>query len=364
MSLTVFTPCFPRFNGDYHGVFVKELCDNLHMDVGLSVLAPRSKTLGVLNTDYTVQRFPYLPSTSLETLPEETMKGAPASRLTQLPFYMWGANQALRKIKPIIIHTHLAIPLGVLSSIHNSPSVITCHGSDLTLPLQNQIYQPFTKFALRKADKVITVSRYLQRIAEKICQNKVETIYLGVDPVKFKPAMEPKTLTIGTLGRLVEQKNIIDLLEATKNLQKQYDFTLKIGGDGPARMKLQYMANELDVKFDFNGVISNPVAFLQSLDIFVLCSTAEGLSISLQEAMSCKVTPVAADNCGCNELIVHKENGYLYEPRNIKDLEEKLEQAIHVRLGVKARKTILEHFNSTVNAKQYLEVYKELGHRF
>lgn len=365
MSITVLTPCFPRFNGDFHGVFVKELCDNLSKEVDLNVLAPRTKTLDTLSTHYSVERFPYLPKQWMENLPEATMKGVSITRLLELPFYMLGAQRALNKQSPSLVHSHLAIPLGILGALNQKPSVLTCHGSDLTLPLKEKRYLPFTKLALQKTSKVIPVSKYLEQIALKLgaSPEKTRTIYLGVDPDRFTPR-QTRHLTIGTLGRLVPQKNIEDFLHAACNLEKKYDFTLRIGGEGASRGYLETIASKLDLKVEFTGAILDPVAFHQSLDIFVLCSTSEGLSISLQEAMSCGVTPVAVNTCGCPELITNRLNGYMYEPRNIQDLTSKLEEAIHTRLGDKARRTIKHRFNSKENSKQYLEIYQELGHRF
>ncbi len=78
----------------------------------------------------------------------------------------------------------------------------------------------------------------------------------------------------------------------------------------------------------------------------------------------CGVTPVAVDACGCDELITDEENGYLYHPRDTSDLVRRLEQAIDLNLGAKARRTIQHKFDSKKNSKQYLRVYQEIGHRF
>ena len=131
------------------------------------------------------------------------------------------------------------------------------------------------------------------------------------------------------------------------------------------RCYLEEYASRVGMKsYDFCGVVTDPVRFHQFLDVFVLCSTREGLSLSLQEAMSCGVVPVAVNACGCNELVNPGGNGFLFKPRDVEELAVKLEQAIDSRLGSKARDTIIRVFNSKTNAKKYLPVYQELGHRF
>jgi glycosyltransferase involved in cell wall biosynthesis len=367
LKVTVLTPCFPRFEVDYHGVFVKELCDNLSDHVPLSVLAPRSKTLGQFQTSYPVERFPYLPRQGWENLPEATMKDAPVTRLMELPFYIWAAHRSLRNTDSSLVHAHLAIPLGFVASLTDKPYLVTCHGSDLTLPMDRKRYLPLTWQALRKASKVVTVSRYLEALAWKLGANpeKTETIYLGVDTQRFTPRKKNGPVTIGTLGRLVPSKNIEDLIDATKLLQSRYDFHLKIGGDGPLRCHLEEYASSAGLdSYEFTGVVSDPVNFHQSLDVFVLCSTREGLSLSLQEAMSCGVVPVAVDACGCDELIERGVNGFLFEPGNVDELAQKLEDAIHSNLGARARQTMTDGFDSKKGAGKYIELYEELGHRF
>jgi len=368
MRVLVFTPSFPRFKGDFHGGFIKSLCDVLSEHVDIQVLAPRTKTMGLYTVRYPVHRFPYLPSPRMEYIAESTMKGAPGVNLAGLPAYLASALFHLLVSDADLIHTHLAIPLGILALLSRIPQVITCHGSDLTYPIDNPVYLPFTRAALRKTGLVVTVSRFLEALAVKLGANqqKVRTIYLGVDPIKFRPRKRSGSLTIGTLGRLVPHKRVWDLIMAARELERTHDVHLRIGGDGPSRRNLESLAEKVGLgSCEFTRVVTDPVEFLQSLDVFALCSSREGLSISLQEAMSCGVVPVAVDGCGCDELITHRENGFLFRTGDVADLASKLRLACDsASLGKKARETILRDFDSRKNASQYLDVYRELGHRF
>jgi glycosyltransferase involved in cell wall biosynthesis len=368
MRVLVFTPSFPRFKGDFHGGFIKSLCDVLSEHVEIQVLAPRTRTMQKYAVDYPVRRFPYLPSKRMEYVAESTMKDAPAINLAGLPAYLVSALCHLLSSDADLIHTHLAIPLGILALLSRVPQVITCHGSDLTYPIDNPQYLPFTRLALRKTGLVVTVSRYLEALAVKLGadQRKVRTIYLGVDPGKFRSRKTSGPLTIGTLGRLVPPKRVRDLILAVKGLGRTHDVHLRIGGDGPSRRCLESLAERVGLEsYEFTGTVTDPVAFHQSLDVFALCSSREGLSISLQEAMSCGVVPVAVDGCGCGELITPGENGFLFRTGDVADLILKLRLACgSASLGSEARETILRDFDSRKNAFQYLDVYHELGHRF
>lgn len=375
-GVLVVTPCYPRFPGDFNGGFVRDLCVRLSSrGFGLTVLAPRSRTMGAQEAPYPVRRFPYLPLTWAETLPEETMKGAPIGRLAQLPPYMASAILHASCGEPALIHSHLAIPLGFAASLApvKAPRIVTCHGSDCTLPFDNPAYLPFTRHALRRADAVVAVSRYVEGLARRLGARNTETIYLGVDTGIFKPpadrrALREKTgipedaLVVGTLGRLVPQKGIHELIEAAVTVSGKLDAVFLIGGDGPARKSLMEIALKAGLRnLLFTGAIHDAPSFLGLLDVFTLTSSREGLSLSLQEAMASGCTPVAAHGHGSDEVIRDGVNGFLYPPGDTPSLAAKIIEASEARLGGDARATIVEHFDAEAGADRYAELYNRLA---
>ncbi|MCW4049668.1 MAG: glycosyltransferase family 4 protein [Candidatus Bathyarchaeota archaeon] len=366
MKVTVVTPSYPRYTGDYHGSFIQAQCQRLSRHVELTVLAPRSRTMQKFHEAYPVFRFPYMPTKRMELVAERTMKDAPIPYLLQLPPYLLSAYLHSVKLNGDIIHTHLAIPLGVLMA-HNprkTPQIITCHGSDCTLPLKNPIYLPFTRHALRKADRVITVSEYIRDIAIRLGAEpeKTRTIYIGVDVNRFRPVRRRNhAVTLGTLGRLVPEKNIEDILHAVKRLEDSLDLELIIGGDGPHRSELTRTAKRLGLQnIRFLGRVHDAKSFHRRCDVFILASTSEGLSISLQEAMASGSVPVAVNGYGCDEVVSDNVNGYLYEPRNVNELTNKIRNAVqNLGLGKTARETIVRDFDIDKNTVKLLEVYNE-----
>ena len=364
--VTVLTPSFLRYTSDYHGIFIKTLCDELSKHVNLEILAPRTKTLKPPTLPYPVKRFPYMPSKKMEYIAEATMKNAPRITLAALPAYLTSAYIHIISANSDLIHTHLAIPLGFLAA-HNpkkTPQLITCHGSDITYPIEKPYYRGFTRKTLRKADRIATVSEYIRRLAIKqgAKPQKTKTIYLGIDVDRFKPSKKTTFITIGTLGRLVPEKRIDTILYAAKGLQEKMDFTLRIGGDGPDQPRLMRLSNKLQLNAEFTGRVIDSVAFHQSLDVFVHASSREGLSISLQEAMACGVKPVAVKAHSTREIIEDGVNGYLFNSDNQGKMVEKIQQAINNReMAMKARETIIQRFNSKKATEKYLELYNELG---
>ena len=332
----------------------------------MEVIAPRTRTMDTLNLTYPVRRFPYMPMRQMEYIAEATMKNAPLSTLATLPPYLASAYMSIISSDVQLIHTHLAIPLGFLASLNprKTPQLITCHGSDISYPMEKPIYRAFTGYALRKADRIVAVSDYVKQLILQMGADpsKTETIYLGVDVERFKPDNKGNELTIGTLGRLVPEKKIEDLLYATKEIDGKIDFKLRIGGDGPDQARLMKIAEMLELDVDFTGRVQDTVSFHRSLDIFVLASSREGLSVSLQEAMACGAVPVAVDAHGCREIIKDQINGYLFDPSNRVVLAERILEAVNNKeIAKKAQKTIIERFNSETAAKKYLELYRDMG---
>lgn len=364
--VTVLTPSFPRYTSDYHGGFIKTLCDELAKHVSIEVIAPRTRSLKSNSLSYLVKRFPYMPTKRMEYIAEATMKNAPRNILASLPFYLASAYLHTIATNSNLIHTHLAIPMGFLAA-HNprkTPQLITCHGSDITYPIEKPYYRGFTRNTLRKADRIATVSDYIRRLALKLGAEprKTKTIYLGVNVNRFKPSRNTKPLTIGTLGRLVPEKQLDMILYAAKNLEEKIDFTLRIGGDGPDQLRLMRLAEKLQLNAEFTGRVFDPVAFHQSLDVFVLASSREGLSISLQEAMACGVTPVAVNAHGTREIIKDGFNGYLFNPGDQEKMIENILNAVENKeISKKARKIIIQRFNSKTATQKYLDLYQELG---
>jgi len=170
-----------------------------------------------------------MPLKRLKWIAERTLKEAPFSHLSQLPFYMTSTYIHMSHEKADIIHAIWATPMGYLASLNlqNTPYIITCHGSDCTLPLSNTIIRLFTQRALKKAARIVAVSEYVKQLAIRlgVSRDKVIVNYLGIDTQKFKPSSNRKqlrdkfnipfdTIVIGSLGRLIPSKRVHDLLKA------------------------------------------------------------------------------------------------------------------------------------------------------
>ncbi|MBN1682218.1 glycosyltransferase family 4 protein [Candidatus Bathyarchaeota archaeon] len=376
MRVLIVTPSFPRFLGDFHGRFIYDQCQSLfNLGIEIQVLTPRSKSSTEYTSLYPIERFKYLPFQDYEMLSDQTMKGAPIPYLLQLPPYLLSSYIKMATRNVDLIHCHIAIPLGFISVLTRNmvPKVITCHGSDCTLPLKYPLLRPFLRYTLSNCDLVISVSEYINKLAQINGSKRNIILPLGIDTNRFRPLAKKTILKqklgipenvpiIGTLGRIVPEKCIDDFIMASSILSKKNDFYYVVGGNGPYLNYIKKLAEKLEIKnILFTGTVINSEKFLQIIDVYVLTSINEGLSLSLQEAMATGCVPVAATGCGCEEIIQDKINGYLFQPHEILTLSNKILKAVeNKKIGTKARSTIIDKFNIKKTIVEQIEIYKEL----
>ena len=376
MRVLALASSYPRFGGDYHGRFIHDLCLRLHRyGVDIRVLAPLSRSTEPYPCPFEVARFPYTPSRRMSLLSESTMKGAALGSLAQLPAYVASAYAHIAKEHSTILHAHMALPMGFVASLdrRRRPLLVTLHGSDITLPYTNVSFRPFLRRVFSRADRLVAVSRFVKNVAEHLGapNEKTEVVYLGVDTERFSPPRDRSEIrrraglpmdvpVIGTLGRLVPPKRVGDIIEAARLVSERTDALFLIGGGGPLERALRESARDMG-NVVFLGEVFNPALFHRLCDVFLLASVREGLSVSLQEAMATGCTPVAVDGFGCRELIDDGVNGYLFEPGSVDGLASGISEALEgSSLGGRARERILDSFDMDVNARRYVEIYREL----
>ena len=141
-------------------------------------------------------------------------------------------------------------------------------------------------------------------------REKVFVVPNYVETDIFKPLKKEQYANrIVFVGRLEKQKNLQGLVQALAGL----DYQLDIYGSGSERDNLETMARRLNVRIHFAGNVANTrlPEILPKYPLFVLPSLYEGMPKSLLEAMACGLAVLGTDVPGTNEIITHRENGWL-----------------------------------------------------
>lgn len=170
------------------------------------------------------------------------------------------------------------------------------------------------------------------------------------------------------VGRVDREKRLETVIQAFHVLKRQ-DIELAIAGTGAAVGELRTLVHQLNEenRVHFLGPISTrdlPI-LLNSIDIFVMPSTAELLSIATLEAMACS-RPVLLANAGALSGLVKQPNtnGYLFKPGDASDAARFIELLADQRhlweaMGENSRLMAQAHsLEKTIS--QYEILYEEL----
>ncbi len=193
-------------------------------------------------------------------------------------------------------------------------------------------------------------------------------VHCGVDPKQFESPRLARSSgsRLVYVGRLAAAKGLPILLQSMAALRLRHeDVRLTVVGDGVDRAELEDRAGSLGLsdRVDFVGYQS-PAAvrqYLQSADVFVMSSFAEGVPVVLMEAMMTGLPVVATQIAGVSELVEDGVNGYLVPPSDVDALTDRIGQLLsdgelRRRLGDLGRQKVSQDFNIHHEAKKLYQL--------
>jgi glycosyltransferase involved in cell wall biosynthesis len=244
-----------------------------------------------------------------------------------------------------------------------------------TIPFNNESVAAKKKikyFSLNHTDLIICYTNRAKQALTKegVDEKKIKVIRLGVDLNRFKPKITKKNhLTILFVGRLVEEKGIIDLYQVFVNVKKEFDqIKLKIVGDGLLKKQLIKLIRKNHLEKDITITSSNyqnmPKIY-QSADIIVLPSKTtktweEQYGMVLVEAMASGL-PIIAYRSGAIEEIVGNV-AILVDEGEVNNLKKQLlllinNQNLRIKLGKMGRRRAEREFDAQKTANKLEEIY-------
>jgi glycosyltransferase involved in cell wall biosynthesis len=173
------------------------------------------------------------------------------------------------------------------------------------------------------------------------------------------------------VGRLSSEKNLDILIAAWKNVRENHPDAqlLLLGAGGEYRnveSSLRELVNELGMTgaVHFLGHVDNAKDYILASDVFILPSSAEGMSNALVEAFACGV-PIVATNIEANtELCEDRVNSLLVPVGDVEQLDGAVSTIFESRefadrLARAARKKAEERLSTKEMISSYLDVYRE-----
>ncbi|UNC91470.1 glycosyltransferase family 4 protein [Candidatus Contubernalis alkaliaceticus] len=301
----------------------------------------------------------------------------------------------IQKERPDIIHLHgfKAGFIGRLSSLGFSkiPVVLTVHNY-YAYPEMSKIplsyFKQAEKLLSRRVSRIITVSDALKEnltFTLGIDEKKITRIYNGIDYARLeginKKSSEEKINTykarlgipleaplIGTAARMAPQKGLGIFLEAANNIIREGRSCLfLLAGDGPMMEQLKNRIRDLNLqgKVIFPGRVADISEFLACLDIFVLPSLSEGLSITLLEALAAEKPVVASRVGGVPEIVIDGITGGLVPPGDPVSLASKVLDFLDnpqksKNMGIQGKLRVMDYFDIKDMVKRTEDLYKDL----
>ena len=222
---------------------------------------------------------------------------------------------------------------------------------------------------LNKFDKILAISHweipFLLKAGAK--KNKIDYIPNGIPEDFFTQKKTEKTENkILYLGRVSPKKKLETLIKAISYLKDKkikveivgprekdyYEYLLKIIKTENVQDRIKFLESIYDIK--------NKIKQLDSAKIYILPSRVEGMPQSLIEAMAREKIVIGSNSLAIRELIKNKENGFLFEFNNPRDLAKKIDEALqqkNSKIKKQARKSV-ENFSWNKIIKKIIEVIK------
>ena len=240
------------------------------------------------------------------------------------------------KVKPDIIHCNSmtgGIVGRICGFIKKVPVIFTAHGWTFSGGYSKPLivfYKILELFLALLTKKIICVSEHDRQIALKVMpffKDKLIMIHNGISdiPTEFcKRNFSENELKVVMITRFSWPKNPNVLILAVKELNDEgLNIKLDLFGYGKKQIEVENLIKECNCpNIKLKGIAKNPELILKNYDVYALISDKEGLPIGIIEAMRAGLPLLISDVGGCRELI--KDNGYLVEKRNLKDLKAKL----------------------------------------
>ncbi len=370
MRIGVLTHNYPRFAGDFSGVFVAALCDELaRQGDEVTVWAPDDPAYdtdlvsGTSSRERVVlRRYRYAWPRRLQQL--GYMRSMQSDMTLRLSNYalspllfaagIWRVFQDARAARPEVLHAHWLLPNGFMAAVVGSllriPVVISVPGSDAQVAAANPLFRAMARFALRRAALLTANSAELRDAVLPLGADpkRFDLILYGTDPAALRPSdsgvaelrrrwlqaltwtAPEEPLVVLCVGRMVHKKGFDVLLRAlAQPALAQRPVVAVMVGNGDEKAAWQDVARVLGVSGRVHWAGTVPLdaigQWYNAADLLAMPSIsmpADGLNVCVLDAMACGKPVVASTVAGNSLAVVQGETGFLVPEQDATALAE------------------------------------------
>jgi glycosyltransferase involved in cell wall biosynthesis len=217
---------------------------------------------------------------------------------------------------------------------------------------------PFSRWSLRRADRVVAISRHVLDVALRRApwiRERTLIIHNGVDTDRFTPGAEPGA-GFCLVGRLEPRKGVDVAIDALAGVPGA---TLDVVGNGEMRRELERRAGP---RVRFHGQVSDVRPIVAACAAIVCSSRSEGLGLALLEGMAMGKPVVAVPVGGVPEIVEDGVTGFLAGDGSPRALANAMGRALEdpkrlARMGRAARARVEQRFSIRAMRGAYAEAY-------
>jgi glycosyltransferase involved in cell wall biosynthesis len=310
--------------------------------------------------------------------------GVPVVAFPRRAHYDIGRALALareaRRRRIRLLHAFLleaSVYCAIARRLAGTPALVT--SNRVALPGRDGLRRRFDGWAFRASRRVIVNSEAVREFTARtygLPPGRMRVIYNGLDPAPFELARRsdevrralgagPADLLVGTVGRVMPQKNPALFLEVARRVRAA-DPRARFAwiGAGALLDDLREQARNggLEDALALPGPRDDVPEVLQAFDLFLLTSDAEGLPNAVLEAMAAARPVVATAAGGTPEAL--GDCGVIQPPGDAAGLAEAVvgllrEPERRRRMGAAGRSRVRERFSIAAMVAATQAVYEE-----
>lgn len=288
-------------------------------------------------------------------------------------------KKLLKELRPKVVHTHSSLSARIAAKMCGIKTVNTrhCIEGKKRFPV-SLIYRFVNNFL---SSRVIGVSQAVSDnlVQDGIPKKKVRTVYNGIFPLneieeakklelRHHYGFSEDDIVVGVVARMEPVKgHDVFIKAAAMAAEKNEKLKFLIVGSGSCEDAIKQETKNLGIwdKCVFAGYIKNVNDVNNIIDISVLTSKSEALSLSLIEAMSLGKPAVSTDSGGTCEVVKNGVSGFIVENCNHEAVCEKIlllagDAELRCRMGKEGKKIVEEVFMASVMAEKTCAVYDEI----
>ena len=309
---------------------------------------------------------------------------------------LWALTRLMRRERFDVVHTHTpkAGLLGQLAArLSGVPVVVnTLHGfyfHEDSKPIPRRFYIWMERIAAKCSVAILSQNRedMATAVAEHIAKpEQIKWLGNGIDLGRFdrrrltdaaleelrrQIGIDSDAPVIGFVGRLVEEKGILDLLQAAKAVIEAIPNAQFLIVGPHDEQKPDALRPEVAERFGvaascrFVGMRDDMPELYALMDVLVLPSYREGFPRAPMEASAMGVPALVTDIRGCREAVEHGENGLLFPVGDADALAQSVIELLRdderrTQMGAAGRRIAEERFDEQRVFDRVLREYERL----